>query len=148
MARLTVDSTPSGASTYVDDERAGATPLSLDTLAPGAHDLRVEKPGHRPYRERVSLAPGAPRHVTVRLTPLPGRLRVLVLFENKGIWASLAVDGEAVGDLRTLTRELPAGSHRVTAKREGYEDEAATIVVEPGQTKEVQLHLRRRETSR
>src|SRR5262249_48830538 len=95
VARLVVDSTPRGAEISVDDRRTGVTPLTLETLPPGSHEVRVEKEGHRPYRESVSLESGASGRVTARLAPLPGRLRVLVLFESRGTWASLAIDGEA-----------------------------------------------------
>ena len=52
---LTVSSSPSGATVYLDGKRdvAGTTPLSID-IAPGAHAVAVEAQGYRPYSTQVT----------------------------------------------------------------------------------------------
>lgn len=44
-ARLTVGTTPEGATVYLDGEAVGTSPLSFD-VPPGEHELRLEKDGH------------------------------------------------------------------------------------------------------
>lgn len=44
-ARLTVGTTPAGATVYLDGTPMGASPLTFE-VPPGEHELRLEKPGH------------------------------------------------------------------------------------------------------
>ena len=57
---LTVASSPSGATVYLDGRHgspAGTTPLSVD-VAPGDHAISIEHPGYEPYTKEVDAAYG------------------------------------------------------------------------------------------
>lgn len=55
---LTVVSNPTGAAVRLDGESVGWTPVTLEGLAPGSHDLSLRKDGYGTYRQRVKLVEG------------------------------------------------------------------------------------------
>jgi hypothetical protein len=59
---------PAKARVYLDDHLAGTGPQTLH-VGPGAHRVRVERPGHRVYFQRVT--PSASMKLAVTLVPEP-----------------------------------------------------------------------------
>jgi len=57
VALLSLDAVPWG-NVYVDGRPVGTTPLVDLPLAPGAHNVRVERAGYRPYERVIDAAPG------------------------------------------------------------------------------------------
>jgi len=64
---LQIASRPAGATVYVDDLRVGTTPMTMSGVKPGAHRLRIELPGHRPWTTSVNVEPGAQARVGASL---------------------------------------------------------------------------------
>lgn len=53
-----VTSTPSQARIFIDGQAYGNTPAGIPGLSPGAHTVRVEAPGYRPWEGRVAVLAG------------------------------------------------------------------------------------------
>lgn len=68
---LVVDTKPSGALVFVDDEVVGTTPLERPVLE-GAHKVRVSLPGYVAEERELSLVPGVREQVTLELQRTPG----------------------------------------------------------------------------
>ena len=64
---LVVDSRPAGAAVFVDGRRIGVTPLTLRTIAPGAHTVRLEHAGYRPVTTTIEVKAGERARVAARL---------------------------------------------------------------------------------
>lgn len=64
---VTVTSTPSGASVFLDEKQVGQTPLTLDRIASGSHSLRLQAPQYAVERRNVSVADGQTANVAVTL---------------------------------------------------------------------------------
>jgi hypothetical protein len=64
---LTIDSRPAGAAVSIDGRVAGKTPLILDRLAPGAHTVRIERSGYRPWATTVDVKAGERARVAASL---------------------------------------------------------------------------------
>jgi TolB-like protein len=61
-----------GASVFVDEKLVGTTggqPVMVPQIAPGNHQVRIEKSGSKPYIARVKVAPGEVTQVSARLEP-------------------------------------------------------------------------------
>jgi len=70
--RIVVTSTPSRAGVTVDGRWRGRTPLTVDQLRFGPHNLRVVAPGFSVAREQVTLSSSEPsRNVALRLQRIP-----------------------------------------------------------------------------
>jgi hypothetical protein len=61
---LFVDSRPRGATVYVDGRSVGQTPLSLPEMSIGAHAVRLEMAGKRPWMSTALVKAGAMARVT------------------------------------------------------------------------------------
>jgi TonB family protein len=70
-SKAVIHSEPSGATVTIDGRDAGRTPLDDVRLLPGFHEVRVESPGRRPWRQRVEARAGEDVSVEARLAPLP-----------------------------------------------------------------------------
>jgi PEGA domain-containing protein len=86
---LVVDSSPAGASVYVDGRLAGETPLTLPAIAAGLHRVRVVRLGYLENSRLVTVKSGARATLRARLTdPAPqaapaAALKIVVL-EGEG----------------------------------------------------------------
>jgi hypothetical protein len=64
---MRVESRPSGAAVFVDGRVVGTTPLQVSDLAPGAHQVRLELPGHRPWSTTTTVVAGQSVRVAASL---------------------------------------------------------------------------------
>ncbi len=69
--RLSVNTDPGGANVMVDGANLGVTPLSAISLAPGAHQLQLDKPGYIQVKRTETLRARQTDRVTATLTALP-----------------------------------------------------------------------------
>jgi hypothetical protein len=68
---LVVDTKPSGALVFVDDEVVGTTPLERPVLE-GAHKVRISLSGYVAEERELSLVPGVREQVNIELQRTPG----------------------------------------------------------------------------
>ncbi len=66
-AGLTIESEPPGAVAYVDFVPRGRTPVTIDGLMQGVHNVRVTRPGATPFVQQVELRRGASEQVNAFL---------------------------------------------------------------------------------
>jgi serine/threonine protein kinase len=71
--RLLVESRPSGASVYIDGRLVGTTRLQIADLAAGAHQVRLELPGHLPLTTSATVVAGQQIRVAASLEESPDR---------------------------------------------------------------------------
>lgn len=64
---LQIDSRPAGAQVWIDGVPAGVTPLSLPNVSVGAHAVRIELAGFRPWSTSVAVKTGTPARVAASL---------------------------------------------------------------------------------
>jgi len=134
---LVVDSTPSGASVYVDGSYQGTTPLTVK-VQPGPHEVNVTLKGYEPYTKTVNVPPGGTVRMAAKLEKKPAAGTLQVNSEPPG--ASVYVDGTYRGTT-PLTLTLPPGTHTVEVRKEGYQPVKRTIEVAPGEEKRITLTL-------
>lgn len=91
LGRVRVESTPPGAAVWLDGAERGRTPLLLDGVGKGRHELRVSAPRYEPHTEPVDVDADRLANVSVVLqpvklpegfTPRPGQTPVAVIVEN------------------------------------------------------------------
>ena len=69
MQRLTITSTPCGATIYVDAIQSGRTPITFP-MPPGRYTVVLAAPGHQPFAQRILIS-NAPLEVNANLVPVP-----------------------------------------------------------------------------
>jgi hypothetical protein len=126
--RLLVTALRPDATVFLDGRRLGAAPQHADGLSPGAHEVRVEKQGLRPFRMQVQILPGREARVEARLEPESSRLSV----KADVVGAQVFLDRKSVGTA-PVDLELTPGPHRLNVSAEGYEMYAEDVDVPSGQ---------------
>jgi hypothetical protein len=141
-AKLTVKSTPSGATVFIDGQKVGVTPYER-AIRGGGRRVTVEMGGVREERD-VVLQFAEPQTVELRLSGVPAASRPTepvttpvttpvtapgtsssaegdTILEIRGypVGANVAIDGQVVGTLPARVAVTP-GPHRVEVVQAGY----------------------------
>jgi PEGA domain-containing protein len=121
----------------LDGAAIGYAPVSVDSIAPGAHDLRFSGPGLTPWGQALRVRVGEVTELIARpmTTPANGVLEVRATFtdgngtnvlEGATVW----VDGERRG-YTPLVLELPRGPHSARVEYRG-ENAPVEVIDLPG----------------
>jgi hypothetical protein len=145
LAALEVVSEPVDAAVWIDGaRRAEAAGATFDSLAPGAHVVRVEKDGFAPQEMSVRLEPGATQRLAFTLepiaapappaTPAPPANGTIAIRVNP--FASYYVNGQLkASNVATARLSVPAGTHRVRAVHPAFDPkEWPAVAVQGGKT--------------
>jgi PEGA domain-containing protein len=131
-AGVRVTSTPAGAQVLIDGKARGVTPVTLNDLTPGRHEVALKNDSGT-VRRTVTLA--ANETTTIEESIFSGWVAVLSPFE-----VTIGESGRALRPDERNQVMLPAGIHelRLTNRTLGYEA-ALQVEVKPGETTSVRL---------
>ncbi len=147
---LLVRTVPAGAAVTVDGVSRGETPLSLEDVAYGEHEVGVGLTGFGSESQRVTIsATETVATVGLTLTPTgdlgtrPGAAETGSLdVASRPAGARVLVDGEFTG--ATPTRlDLPVGRHEVRIELDGYQAWSKAVVVTSDEGERVAASLDR-----
>lgn len=134
---ISVDSTPAGASVYLDGSYKGQTPLELKYLALGTHAVRVEIENYADQEKSVDVKYKDTTKINFNLQPLPGKLAVTSTPQN----ASVSLDGKNAGKTPVYGFSVSPGSHSVSVSLSGYKTQAETVDILANQPKTLNFSL-------
>ncbi len=115
---LTVESSPVGATVWINGKMAGETPLSKRVLA-GAHHIKIGKGGYG-FFEQADVE--VQRRNTARVF---GKLPALIRSSPSG--AEVYINGELKGKT-PLSYDFASGQYTLRLKRVGYEDRTKSLI--------------------
>lgn len=133
QAGLDIRLTPDGGTLLVDGKTVATGVTLVDSNR--KIDVRYSLEGFYPFKQVYTLAPGEQRQLNINLEPARGKLSV-----SSNLKADVFIDGKAVG--RTpLDVDLPAVSHRVEIKKDGYRtvSQQVAIVAEQAQRLDIKM---------
>lgn len=133
--QLTLTSTPDSASVILDGEVVGTTPLTLEAIREGDHEIAIRKDSYQSYSTTITVPAGSTEQVQASLTQQPAILTVRAIpYGNILIDGSVRADstGEAVVDT------LAPGTYQLTAR---YQDSrwSKTVILDPGGSEQVTI---------
>ncbi len=124
---------PPDAKVTWDGEPAGDVPptgiLIIYNVVPGKHTVKVTKDGYLPIEQVLTVARNDVMRVPLTLQPVPVGS---ITFESVPAGASVFLDGQFRGVTPLVLRDIPAGSHPVTLKSEGFQDAISAVQVTGG----------------
>lgn len=123
------------ADVLVDGTARGRTPLKIEGLEPGPHQVAVMAPGYRPWEGTVTVAAGTVELVVGILEPAAapqGTLRLQLGTPGSRV----AVDGVEVPADRVGAIPLSAGLHHVDVSAPGFDAERFDLTIAPGAVEE------------
>ncbi|MBN2733357.1 MAG: PEGA domain-containing protein [Methanomicrobiaceae archaeon] len=142
---ISVRSTPSGASVYLDGNYQGQTPTTVSGVVKGAHTIELNKAGYNEWVGQVTVYAGQTSTIypTLQAIPTPGTGTIYVSSSPGG--AYLYLDGTYEGVTPTYGTSaidnVNAGTHTITLKLSGYKDATTSVSVIGGGTATVSLPL-------
>jgi len=121
-ARILVRASVPKATVSIDGEDYGNPPITVEPADPGTYSIVVRAPGYREVRRTCSVGPNRNCDIYAELNALGVPVRV----EANVAGAQFFVDGEPHGPL-PWEGDLPAGTHRLEVRAEGYESHTEQI---------------------
>lgn len=117
------------------------TPAELHNLAPGAFDIRLSRPGARPWTGQIAVLPGKVTRLEISLQPqggYGGSIRV----ESEPPGAAISVDGRPTGAATpALLPNLAPSGHRVTLELAGFRPWSQVAQVAEGSMETLRARL-------
>lgn len=99
---VTVNSSPGGASIYVDGNYRGSTPLRINGFSAGAYDIELRRDGYNNFRRRVYVKTGENQSVNYTLSP-----NRATRVSNQYSYGAMGVSNKAFrGNSRILTLSM------------------------------------------
>jgi hypothetical protein len=167
---IAVSSDPSGAGVYLDNAIKGITPVVIDGVPNGAHQVLVRLEGYQDYPAAVTVMAGqqqvsavlvprsqtavpaspsasgtAPVPVSPASTQSPPALTTGSLsVTTSPPGAIVYIDGQMKGITPATIPGLSGGNHAITLIMDGYEDFKTTTEITPGTTSEFITGLSKR----
>ena len=127
-----IRSYPEGASVYFDSSPQGTTPVQIDNLPAGRHQVLLKKNGYQDFTDVVSAEPGTVLMYDEYLVPEPqsGFISVSSFPDGAAIW----FDGVPYGNTSSLPIRMPAGNHTLLLMKAGYRNYSADIKIPGGES--------------
>ncbi|MBD3275648.1 MAG: PEGA domain-containing protein, partial [Candidatus Marinimicrobia bacterium] len=132
---LTINSTPAGATVYLDNNRTRyTTPFRTSKIETGSKRVGLRMDGYQNFDTTLTIRQNNTTAIAPRLTPATGQLVVLVR-----PFGTIYVDGEvkARDTSAPFTEELPAGTHNIRVVHQTLGRWDKTVNLAANETEEV-----------
>jgi len=129
---VTIVTEPLGGNLYVDGKYRGVTPVTVDNMLPGRHEILIRKPGYDDYRDVVSVAIDKNIEYTEYLVPLPDSGFISITSNPDG--ADVTIDGSSAGKTPTNLQRISAGNHTIELAKAGYWNFTAILPIAGGES--------------
>jgi hypothetical protein len=146
---IRVQSVPPGAIVRVNGNYMGTTysddPVYVTQLPAGTYTISLAMPDYEPYSENAVVQAGIIHDSTVTMVPSPqgtdatGQVRV----GSVPAGAMVYLDNEPKGITPMVLADIPAGSHSLVLRRDGFADRTATVNITGGTYAELFENLTR-----
>ena len=118
-----INSTPAMADIFIDGQKRGQTPLLIERLLIGQHQLRLSREGYADYNGTVTIQEGETANVSATLSNA-----TTITISSTNPAAQLYIDGEALG-IASGQKQVSFGEHQVRLVAEGWQEYTGTINV-------------------
>ena len=134
---IILDSEPTGASVFINDEFVGNTPLTNYKQVYGTYSYRVEHPNYHNSTGTIELKTDK-LEKKIELKPAFGSIAIT----SSVAGANVLLDGTATNKTTPCTlAEVPSGQHTITIQKEKYSPKQQKVTVEDGQTAHLSISL-------
>ena len=142
---LSVSTTPSGATVYLDQIYRGVTTITVGNLAAGSHTLNIVKAGYKDVTETVNVVAGTTTYFSTTLESDAAPQYATVSITSNPPGASVYGDGVYVGTTRSgsplVFTQVKPGTHTLLLTKSGYQDYSTTSTVVAGKNYDLDITL-------
>jgi len=140
---LYITSDPPGADVFINGaKQSGQTPVTLP-LAAGEYNLVLRLQGYDPYVGSVQVKENVQTQLNTTLNERSHNHIAWAQVESNPAGAEIFIDGNSSGSFTPARVELPAGTHTVTLKLDGYRPAKRPVSATEGGTVSITETLRK-----
>jgi eukaryotic-like serine/threonine-protein kinase len=137
-----ISSQPPGADVFINGaKQSGQTPVTLP-LAPGQYNLVLRLQGYEPYAGPVQVKDNIQTQFPVVLTEKSTSRIAWAQVSSNPKGAEIIVDGASTGQFTPSRVQVPAGTHTITLRLNGFQQAKKMFQVSEGGTVNVEESLR------
>jgi hypothetical protein len=140
-----VESSPSGAVIYLDDENKGHAPVTITGLWPGTYTVSAELSGYQKYTTTTTLS--GPTRSSVYCHLVPDREGTGLYIVSTPSPAKVYLDGDLRGETPLVLSTPGTGTHSVRISLSGYDDWKSTVEIQEGGTRTISAILIQKDTA-
>lgn len=133
---IAVQTSPSGASVYINGIYQGTAPVTATGIRPGTYTIIGEMPGAESTTEIVTMTGGEYRTVTLNLGGTGA-----ITFTSEPSGAYIELDGTIIGTTPHTATDISPGEHRIVITKNGYYNWRETIDMTGGGTRYISATL-------
>jgi len=137
IGSLSITSSPSGASVYVDNVYRGVTTVVVGNLQAGTHTVLLVKAGYHNWQNNVKVTAGTATYIDAKLEADPAPAYGTVSISSNPAGADVYADGNYIGRTRSdaplVSTQVTPGTHSLRLTKSGYQDYSGTGTVVAGQ---------------
>jgi len=137
---VSISTKPSNAGVYLDNEYKGTSPLTIEKVSPGDHQIKITKKGYRDWVKNIIVRAGKTYSVDAELQPISGFLIV----DSEPPRASVFLDGEYMG-VTPQKLYVSVGRHNLEVSKQGYMTWSREVEIKKGQRVRIIARLISRE---
>ena len=134
---IILDSKPTGASVFINEEFVGNTPLANYKQAYGTYSYRIDHPNYHSFSGKLELNSDKLEKM-INLKPAFGSIDIT----SNVAGATVLLDGKSTNKTTPCTLvEVPSGQHTITIKKDKYSPRQQSVIIEDEQTLQVSFSL-------
>jgi len=141
--RIIVTSQPQGAKVYLDNIQRGMTPLNLDRVATGQHQIKLVMAGYQDWSNYVSVSPSRTTTVSTNLIPVSvyGSISISCNQGSAEIFLDGIHRGRTYSSRSVVLENVEKGYHELLVTKIGYKDWSKRVYVSSSQTTKTVVNL-------
>ncbi|PID77105.1 MAG: hypothetical protein CSB24_03225 [Deltaproteobacteria bacterium] len=114
---LNLTSVPSGATVYLDGEKAGTTPYHAPQILNGTRTIELRLEGYEPVKKEIEIISSTLQEQKIKLASIYGSLKITSVPSG----ATIYVDGKEAGKTPYYSSQILKGTRTIELYHKGYE---------------------------
>ena len=135
---MNIYSEPSGAKIYLDNAYVGETPMSLEKVAEGEHEIRLVKLDYKIWTSKVVVRSFKPTDVKTTLEVSPGILTV----NSEPVGADIFVKGKFIAKTPHTLGNIRPGEVVVRVEKKGFYEWTTSALIQPNGHEVLDIELK------
>ena len=138
--KLTINSQPPNSTVYYDGALKGNTPITLNNLTPGTHQIQIKQTGYETFTQQIQINSGEHKILNANLAKLNPLGTVNINTYPKT--ANVVIDGNYFPNNNGQVQvQLNAGVHSLTVSSPGYQTQSMQFTLSAGDFKQITVQL-------